>query len=200
MRPIFLATGASTLKEVSTAVKILKSTGNNKIVLMQAITQYPSPIEKSNLLVIQSFKQKFNLNVGYSDHSPGSLAILGSVALGASVIEKHFTDDSTLAGPDHPHSMNASSFKKMVSDIRTLESALGNGVKKVESCENQTRKLQRRGIWTTKIIQKGERFSNENIQTLRPVMGIEASMFGLVLGKKCKKKLPANSPVNLTYL
>jgi len=198
-KPIFLATGASDMKEVTKAVNAIKITGNNQIILMQAITQYPSPIENSNLKVIESFRQKFRLNVGYSDHSPGSLVILGSVALGSCVIEKHFTDDLSLSGPDHPHSMCPKNFREMVTQIRLLESAMGDGIKKVEKCEKETRIIQRRGIWTTKKILKGEKFTNYNIQTLRPVSGIDASQYRLLLGKKSKKSLKPYSPIKSNY-
>jgi len=117
-KPILLGTGASTIQEISQAVKTIKSTGNNKIILLQSITQYPSPIESANYLVLNTLKKKFKLNVGYSDHSHGMLVALASVALDACVIEKHFTDNPKLKGPDHPHSMDPKSFQKMVESIR----------------------------------------------------------------------------------
>jgi pseudaminic acid synthase len=188
-KPIFLATGASTIKEVENAIKAIKSTRNNKIILMQSITQYPSPIEEANLKVLNTFKEKFHLNVGYSDHSPGSLVILASVVLGACVIEKHFTNNPKLKGPDHPHSMNPKEFSKMVKDIRTIESAKGDGIKKVENSEKQTRIIQRRSIFTIRKIKKGEKFTKKNIRTLRPFIGLPASDFGKILNKKSKKNL-----------
>jgi sialic acid synthase SpsE len=195
-KPIFLATGASTMKEVKEAVKAIKSTGNNKIVLMQSITQYPSPIEDANLQVLNTFRKKFNLNIGYSDHSPGSLVILASIALGACVIEKHFTDNPQLKGPDHPHSMNPREFTKMVKDIRTIESAMGDGVKKVEKSEKETRIIQRRSVFTITKIKKGEKFTKENIRTLRPYVGLSASEFSKILNKKAKKNLDEFHAIN----
>ena len=189
MKPIFLATGASTMSEIKDAVKVIKSTGNNKIILMQSITQYPSLIEDANFAVLNTFKEKFNLNVGYSDHSPGSLVILASVALGACVIEKHFTNNSKLKGPDHPHSMNPREFGKMIKDIRVIESARGNGIKKVEKSEIETRIIQRRSIFTITKIKKGEKFTEKNIRTLRPFIGLPASDFNKILNKKSKRDL-----------
>jgi len=186
-KPILLATGASTLKEVAQAVNTIKSTGNNKIVLMQSITQYPSPIEQANLKVLGAFRNKFKLNVGYSDHSPGDLVILGSVALGACVIEKHFTIDPNSKGPDHPHSMDPESFKQMVTKIRLLEKAMGSTLKKVQPCEKETRIIQRRGIWTIRNIVKGEKFNKKNIMALRPSIGLSASEFRKLIGKKAKR-------------
>jgi sialic acid synthase SpsE len=187
MKPILLATGASTMKEIEAAVRAIKSTGNKKIILMQTITQYPSPITDANLKVMETFRKKFKLNVGYSDHSPGSLVLLASVAMGACVIEKHFTANTTLAGPDHIHSLNPTDFKQMVQSIRLLESAIGDGIKKIEKSEKETQIIQRRGVWTIKKISKGEKFTKSNIDVLRPVMGISASKYKLIIGKKAKR-------------
>jgi len=186
-KPVLLATGASDLNEVNEAINVIKSTGNNKIILMHSVVQYPSNIQDANLSVLPLLKQKFKLHVGYSDHSPGPLIALASVSLGATVIEKHFTTDSSLVGPDHPHSMNPASFKEMVVQIRTIEKAMGNGIKKPVQSEKETRILQRRGIWTVKNISKGEKFDRENIKALRPAIGSSASNFQKFLGKKAKK-------------
>ncbi len=196
-KPIFLATGASTMKEVKDAVKAIKSTGNNKIVLMQSITQYPSPIEEANLEVLLTYKKKFSLNVGYSDHSPGSLVMLSSVVLGSCVIEKHFTDNKKLKGPDHPHSMNPNEFARMVRDIRLIESARGNGIKKVEKSEKETRIIQRRSVFTIKKIKKGQKFTSKNIRTLRPFIGLPASQFGKIINKKARRNLKEFTPITL---
>jgi N-acetylneuraminate synthase len=193
--PILLATGASTLKEISIAVKTIKSTGNNKIFLMQSITQYPSPISDANLKVLHTLKSKFNLNVGYSDHSPGSLVSLSSVALGACIIEKHFTLDPKMSGPDHPHSMSPDNFESMVKEIRTLEIAMGDGIKKVENSEKETRIIQRRGIWTIKPIKKGEKFTRDNIRPLRPIKGISSSNYEQILGKISKHSMKEFRPI-----
>jgi len=197
-KPILLATGASTLKEVEKAIKNIKKTKNDKIILMQSITQYPSPIEQANLRVLETFKKKFHVNVGYSDHSTGDLIVLASVVLGACVIEKHFTLNKKSKGPDHPHSMEPDEFSKMVKKIRLLEQALGDGVKKIESSEKETRIIQRRGIWTSKEISKGEKLSCENITALRPMKGIPASEFTFILNKRVKRKLKAHIALKKT--
>jgi N-acetylneuraminate synthase len=194
-KPVLLATGASTMDEVAAAIKTIKSTGNKKIILMHSVTQYPSPIDEANVQVIKSLKKKFKLNVGYSDHSPGSLVVLTSIALGGSIIEKHFTLNSKAKGPDHPHSMDPKSFSKMVNDIRTIEKALGSGTKKIEKSEKETRILQRRGIWTVKNIKKNQRFTSENIQALRPVLGLSASKYQLIIGKKAKRSISEYEPI-----
>ncbi len=196
-RPVILATGASTIKEVENAVNAIKSTGNQQIILLHSVTQYPSPIEDANLLVLKELRKKFQLNVGYSDHSPGSLVALASVTLGARIIEKHFTDNPNLSGPDHPHSMDPKSFYLMVKNIRILEKALGDGKKKIERSEKETKIIQRRGIWTIEPIKKGEKFSKENISVVRPVMGVSASKFRFILGKKAKHNFQAYKPIKI---
>lgn len=194
-RPVILATGASTIKEVENAVKAIKDVGNHKIILLHSVTQYPSPIEEANLSVLGELKKKFQLNVGYSDHSPGSLVPISCVALGACVIEKHFTDNPNLSGPDHPHSMDPKSFSLMIKKIRMLEKAFGSGKKIIERSEKETRIIQRRGIWTIKPIKKGEKFSNENVSALRPVNGIFASQFEYILGEKARRNYQAYKPI-----
>ena len=191
-KPVILATGASNMKEVESAVKIIKSTGNNKIILLHSVVQYPSPIQEANLKVLETLRKKFNLNVGYSDHSPGSLIALSSVVLGAKMIEKHFTIDPKSIGPDHPHSMDPKSFKKMIDDIRTIEKSMGNGKKNPVSSEAETRIIQRRGIWTVNEIKKGEKINSENIKALRPYSGISASKYEKIIGKKATRNLKSH--------
>lgn len=186
-KPILLATGASNLEEVSKAIKVIKKTGNQKIILLHSVVQYPSPISDANLKSLEILRKKFRLNVGYSDHSLGSLIPLASIAMGSCVIEKHFSLNLKSNGPDHSHSMDPTSFKKMVEDIRTLEAAMGKEVKKPAPSEKETRIIQRRGIWTTRKITKGEKFSNQNIKPLRPAVKISASKFEQILGKKAKR-------------
>jgi len=191
-KPIILSTGASNMKEVEDAVKIIKSTGNKKIILLHSVVQYPSPIQEANLKALETLRKKFNLNVGYSDHSPGSLIVLSSVALGAKMIEKHFTINPKSTGPDHPHSMDPRSFKKMVGEIRTIEKAMGDGKKIPVVSETETRIIQRRGIWTVKEIKKGEKMNKENIKALRPYSEISASKYEKIIGTKAVRNLKSH--------
>lgn len=186
-KPVILATGASTLKEVKKAINAIKSSGNKKIILLHSVVRYPSPIKDANVKALETLRKEFELNVGYSDHSPGSTVALASVALGACVIEKHFTISQKLQGPDHSHSMELESFKDMVKNIRLIEKSMGNGIKKVEPSEQVTRIIQCRGIWTVKKIKKGDRFNEDNIKPLRPALGISASKYHSVLGKVSKR-------------
>lgn len=194
-KPILLATGASNINEVRQAINTIKSTGNNKIILMHSVVQYPSPIQDANVNVLKTLRQTFNLNVGYSDHSLGSMVVLASIALGACVIEKHFSLNPKSNGPDHPHSMDPKSFKKMIQDIRKLENAMGNGVKEPQPSEKETRILQRRGIWTVQNILKGEKFTADNIEPLRPSIGLSASKYKSILRKTAKRNFKQNEAI-----
>jgi len=159
------------------------------------VTQYPSPMEDANLKSMITLREKFKLNVGYSDHSVGDLIPIASVALGACVIEKHLTLDQTSEGPDHLHSMDSESFKNMVNNIRLLEHAMGDGIKKIEKSERDTRIIQRRSIFTIKTINKGEKFTRENIACLRPAIGLPASSFYKILNKRARKKISSFTPI-----
>ncbi len=188
-KPVLLPTGASTIAEIHDAIKSIKSVGNNKIILLQSVTQYPSPIEDANIRSMVSLGKKFKVNIGYSDHSPNISVPVASVALGACVIEKHFTDNNKNEGPDHPHSLNSSNFLNMVKGIRDVEKALGDGIKKIEKSERDTRIIQRRSVFTIKSIKKGEKFTSDNVKCLRPCIGLPASHFAIVLNKKAKQSL-----------
>ncbi|MDC0438367.1 N-acetylneuraminate synthase family protein [Nitrosopumilus sp.] len=199
-KPVMLPTGASTIEEIKDAVTAIKSTKNNKIIILQSVTQYPSPIEQSNILAMVSLRKKFGFNVGYSDHSPNIAVPVASVANGACVIEKHFTDNKDNIGPDHPHSLNPQEFSYMVKLIRDVEKALGDGIKKIEKSEKETRIIQRRSVFAVKEIQKGEKFTKENIKCLRPAIGIDASKYSAVLNKKAKRNLkPFTAIKNLDF-
>lgn len=199
-KPVLLPTGASTIEEIKDAVNAIKSAKNNKIIILQSVTQYPSPIEQSNILAMVSLREKFGFNVGYSDHSPNIAVPVASVAHGACVIEKHFTDNKENTGPDHPHSLNPQEFSYMVKLIRDVEKALGDGTKRIEKAEKQTRIIQRRSVFAVKEIQKGEKFSKENIKCLRPATGIDASKYSSILNKKAKRNLkPYTAVKNLDF-
>lgn len=170
-KPVLFACGASTMEEVMHAVKVLSS-HTAKIILMQCNTNYTASIENFkyiNLNVLNTFKSLFpELILGLSDHTPGSITALGSVALGARVIEKHFTDDNYRLGPDHKFSMNPESWARMVTGVKTLELSLGNGIKTVEENEKETVILQRRAIRVINTLTKGTVISRQNIEFQRP--------------------------------
>lgn len=171
-KPVVLATGAATLAEVDEAVATIEKTGNKDLALLQCITNYPSKIESANLRVLDTYSTAFDVMTGYSDHTPGDTVVLGAVARGAKVIEKHFTDNAKNAGPDHPHSMEPEAFAKMVVRIREMEQALGSARKEVVAEESETVIVQRRGLYAAKDIKQGEAIGVERITELRPALGI----------------------------
>jgi sialic acid synthase SpsE len=167
-KPVILGTGASTIEEIEKAVKAIKSTGNNDIILLQCVTNYPASYESANIRAMPILREKFDSLVGYSDHTLGYVVPMGAVALGACVIEKHFTDDNTRKGPDHPHAMEGKDFKQMVDNIRLLEKALGKPVKTLYPEESETIVLQRRCIRAKQDIKKGSKIEEGMLDILRP--------------------------------
>ncbi len=170
-KPILLATGASNLDDTKRAVDAVLRYNHN-ICLMQCNTNYTGSVENFkyiNLNVLKTFSEAYpNMILGLSDHSPYHAAVLGAIALGARVIEKHFTDDNSRVGPDHAFSMNPESWKEMVDRSRELENALGDGVKKIEDNEKETVIVQRRCIRLKNDLEKNETITRENIEFLRP--------------------------------
>jgi len=194
-KPIILATGASTLDEVAEAVRVIEHTGNKNLILLQCITNYPSKIESANIKVMETYKQAFGTIIGYSDHTPGDTVVLGAIALGAKVIEKHFTLNKADKGPDHPHSMEPQEFAFMVKHIRDMELALGTGRKEVVEEEEETVVVQRRGLYAKTNIEKGKKFTMSNLVELRPVLGILPKHKPLIIGGVAKKSIKAGEPI-----
>lgn len=195
-KPMLLATGDSTLAEIDEAVRIIENTGNKNLVLLQCITNYPSKIESANINVLKTYQTAFNIITGYSDHSPGDVVVLGSVALGGKVIEKHFTLSKKDAGPDHPHSMEPAEFKQMVERVRMLESAMGRSRKEVVAEEAETVIVQRRSLHTARNINKGEKIKKEDIIELRPAVGIAPKYKYLVVGRIAKNDIKEKEAIN----
>lgn len=187
-KPVVLATGASTLAEVDEALAVIEKTGNKDVALLQCITNYPSKIESANIRVMDTYKTAFDIMVGYSDHTHSDTVVLGAIARGAKVIEKHFTDDKKNAGPDHPHSMEPKQFALMMVRIRDMESALGTARKEVVAEESETVVVQRRGLYASKAIKKGELIGDRLIE-LRPALGIYPKYKKQVAGLRAKSDI-----------
>ncbi len=194
-KPVMLATGASTLAEVDEAVRVIESTGNKELILMQCITNYPSKFESANINVLHTYRDAFGAILGYSDHTPGDVVPLGAVALGAKVIEKHFTFGRNLKGPDHPHSMEPQEFADMVQRTRNLERALGSTRKDVVGEESETVVVQRRGLTAAKDMVKGTIIKKGDVVELRPALGIYPKYKSAVIGKRAKRSLKAGDPI-----
>ena len=205
-KPVILATGASTIEEIDAAVRTVRDAGNEQVVVLQCVTNYPSPVVDANLSSMPKMKERYQTVVGYSDHTTGPAGggddplggmtvPFGAIALGAHMIEKHFTDDRTRKGPDHPFAMEAGDFKIMIDGIRAMERALGDGAKRVMPSEAQTVVIQRRGIYAIKAIKAGELISRDALEYLRPAVGLRPSAMASVLGKKAVRDIAAGAPL-----
>ena len=204
-KPVLIASGASNIGEVQHAVNLLKQYTSN-IVLFQCNTNYTGSIENMkfiNLNVLKTYATMFpDVILGLSDHTHGDISVLGSVALGAKVIEKHFTDDTTRNGPDHPFSMDPKSWRQMVDNVRLLESSLGNTIKKVEENEKQTVVLQRRAIRIIKDIKIGDIITDDCIEFQRPAPSdcFIANDINKVLNKKLIKNIDIGDYLRIEHI
>ena len=194
-KPMFLATGDSTLAEVDEALRVIEASGNKNLVLLQCITNYPSKIESANINVLKTYQTAFNILTGYSDHSPGPVVALGAIALGAVVIEKHFTLNKSDIGPDHAHSMDPAEFKLMVDYIRQMESALGSTRKVVVEEEKETVIVQRRSLYAKRYIPSGKAIDRDDLVELRPALGILPKHKPEILGKTAKEEIEEGTPI-----
>ena len=195
-RPVILGTGASTFDEVAFAVQTLREAGCRDLILLQCITNYPSTIEGAEIRAMVQMGQAFQVPYGYSDHTPGHLVAVASVALGGCMIEKHFTDDTSREGPDHPFAMDAEAFRKMVDDVRLLERSLGDGIKRVTEEEATTRVIQRRGLWLARDVSAGDRLEVEDVDVLRPAHGLPPVFLDDVIGLRVGRDVPSGTPIS----
>src|SRR3989304_6696202 len=171
---VILSTGMAEMEEIKNAVDIIKESGTPKenITVLHCNTEYPSPYEDVNLLAMLTIKEVFNVHIGYSDHTIGIEIPIAATALGATIIEKHFTLDKNMEGPDHKASLDPDELTVMVRSIRNIEKALGNGIKKPSPSELKNRVIARKSIVAYKDIIQGEVFSCENLTVKRPGTGI----------------------------
>ena len=196
-KPVLLATGASSMEDVDRAMDILKA--SQDIVLMQCNTNYTASTENFkyiNLNVLKKYEEKYpNVILGLSDHTKGFSTVLGAIALGAVVIEKHFTDDNDREGPDHKFAMNPKTWREMVDASLELYYSLGDGNKRIEKNEEDTAMVQRRGIYVTKSLKAGHILTKEDLIALRPIKidGIQPYEIDLLLGKKLIKNIESDS-------
>lgn len=194
-KPVMLATGDATMSEIDEAVRTIEATGNKDLVLMQCITNYPSKIESANVNVLKTYQSAFDVLTGYSDHAPGHVVALASVVIGGRVIEKHFTLNKTDKGPDHPHSMEPQEFRFMVDSIREVERAMGSTRKEVVAEEGETVYVQRRCLYAKHDLKKGHIMTSEDIDILRPALGIPPKFKPMIIGKECKEDIVKGQPL-----
>lgn len=183
-KPVIMSTGMSTLDEIDTAMKLLRENGSGEISLLHCNTQYPTPFEDVNLRAMITIREKFGVRVGYSDHTLGIELPVAAVAMGAEIIEKHFTLDRNMEGPDHKASLEPDELFAMVKAIRNIELALGSGEKKVSPSEKENIAVARKSIVARENIKKGQILTEANITTKRPGTGINPMKWPEVLGTK----------------
>lgn len=181
-KPVILSTGMCELEEVKAAVRVLKDHGSCRITLLHCNTEYPTPMQDVNLRAMQTLREETGLPVGYSDHTQGIEVPIAAVAMGAVVIEKHFTLDRNMKGPDHKASLEPEELCAMVQAVRNIESALGDGIKRPSPSERKNRDVARKSIVANRDIRKGEVFTEDNLTTKRPGSGISPMRWNDVVG------------------
>jgi len=188
-KEIVLSTGMATLSEIEAALNLLIESGTdkNKITILHATTDYPTQMQDVNLKAMQTIAEAFKVKVGYSDHTPGIEVPTAAVALGAIIIEKHFTLDKSLPGPDHKASLDPSELRAMVIAIRNIETALGDGIKRPSASEKKNMQVARKSLVALTDIKKGETFNEQNLTTKRPGQGISPMRWNEIIGQIAQK-------------
>lgn len=196
-KDIILSTGMSTLNEVEEALDVLKNNGAGKVTLLHCTTEYPAPVEEVNLRAMKTMQDKLHCEVGYSDHTKGIEIAIAAVAMGATVIEKHFTLDKNMIGPDHKASLEPHELQDMINTIRRVELSLGDGIKCPTKSEKKNLDIVRKSIVACCRIEEGQVFSRENITTKRPGTGISPMKWDSVIGIKAKRDFEEDELIEL---
>ena len=196
-KKVILSTGMAQMQEIEDAIRVLESNGTRNIVLLHCTTEYPAPFGDVNLSAMKTLREKFGYPVGYSDHTQGIEVDLAAAALGAVVIEKHFTLNRELPGPDHPASLEPRELKAMVDGIRKVELAKGSGEKKPSEAELKNRSVARKSIVAKRNIKAGERLTADNITTKRPRIGISPMRWNEVLGTEAVRDFEEDELIEL---
>jgi N,N'-diacetyllegionaminate synthase len=196
---VVLSTGMATMGEIESAIDALEAAGTPRanITVLHCTTEYPTPMEEVNLMAMPSIAAAFGVHVGYSDHTRGIEVAIAAVALGASVIEKHFTLDKTLPGPDHQASLEPVELAAMVRGIRNIEVALGDGIKRPTPTEARNRPVARKSIVAGRPISAGESFSVENLAIKRPGTGLSPMRWDEVMGRVARRDFAADEQIEL---
>lgn len=196
-KEVILSTGMATLGDIEAAIEALEQAGTprSKITVLHCTTEYPTPMNEVNLRAMQSIAQAFGVKVGYSDHTPGIEVASAAVALGATVIEKHFTLDRNLPGPDHKASLEPMELKAMVAAIRNIEIALGDGIKRLTPSEIVNKPIARKSLVASQAIREGEVFNAENITAKRPGTGTSPMRWDEVMGQVAQRTYETDDPI-----
>jgi N,N'-diacetyllegionaminate synthase len=198
-KTVILSTGMATLGDIEAAIAVLEQSGTPRalITVLHCTTEYPTPMDEVNLRAMQSIQAAFGVAVGYSDHTPGIEVATAAAALGASVIEKHFTLDRNLPGPDHKASLEPDELKAMVAAVRNIEIALGDGIKRLTPSEIRNKPVARKSLVASQAIKAGEAFNAGNITTKRPGSGISPMRLDEVLGRRAPRDFDSDELIEL---
>lgn len=196
-KPVVMSTGMCETGEIQAAIGVLRENGTPEITLLHCNTEYPTPYADVNLRAMASMRERFGVEVGYSDHTPGIEVPIAAAALGAAMIEKHFTLDRNMEGPDHKASLEPGELKAMVSAVRHVEAALGNGIKTASASEKRNLPIVRKSIVARRAIRKGEPLTEENITVKRPGNGISPMRWFEVLGTRAARDFQADELIEL---
>ena len=196
-RKVILSSGMSTLEEVRRAVKVLKESGSKEITVLHCNTEYPTPYTDVNLKAMCTLKKELGVEIGYSDHTQGIEVPIAATALGATVIEKHFTLDRNMDGPDHKASLEPDELQSMVQAIRNIEAALGDGIKMPTKSEKRNIDVVRKSIVAKCDIAEGEVFTENNLTTKRPGTGVSPMLWQQIIGQKAKRNFSIDELIEI---
>lgn len=196
-KPVVLSTGMCGMEEIQSAMEVLRANGTPEITLLHCNTEYPTPYEDVNLRAMAAMRERFGVDVGYSDHTPGIEVPIAAAALGAVIIEKHFTLDRGMEGPDHKASLEPAELAAMVTAVRHIERALGSGEKSLSPSEAKNRDIARKSIVARRAIAKGERFTEENITAKRPGGGVSPMRWFEALGAEAGRNFEEDEMIEL---
>lgn len=193
--PMIISTGLATMQEIQEAVNICNYHGNKNLALLHCVANYPTLPEETNMNSINTMKERFGIPVGYSDNGDSTLVDLVAASIGADIIEKHFTLDRKMQGPDHSFSIDPLSLKNLIAEIRLVEKIKGDGIKVPQKSEINNRNAIRKSITASRNIQKGEQLIDSNLSIKRPAVGIEPKYLTKILGKKVNKNIDKDIPI-----
>lgn len=194
-KPVIISTGIATLSDIEEALQACKRVGNEQVILLKCVSEYPTPYEDANLRTIPNMRETFGVTVGLSDHTLGIAVPIASVALGAAMIEKHFILDRKLGGPDSAFSLEPSEFKTMVEAIRQVEKALGKVSYELTERQKEMRKFSR-SLFVSKDMKAGEVFTEENVRSVRPGYGLHPKYLKDILGRRARVDISAGTPLS----
>jgi N,N'-diacetyllegionaminate synthase len=198
-KPVILSTGMASIEEIGTAVEVLEAGGipRSAMTILHCTTAYPTPMQSVNLRAMQTLATTFDCAVGYSDHTEGIEVSIAAVAMGAVVVEKHFTLDRSLPGPDHRASIEPDELRRMVEAIRNIELALGDGIKRVAAAESENMAIARKSLVAARAIRAGEAFSPDNMTVKRPGTGLSPMRWDDVVGMKARRDFAPDELIEL---